>query len=54
MSDNTQVTAKESEDAALAAPPDSQNPAIVDARKTFVYTMIGSIVFIGLIVVFIL
>ena len=36
MSDETQVMTQDAEDAALAAPPDDQNPAIIEAHKTFV------------------
>ena len=36
------------------APADEHNPAIIDARKTFVITMISSVLFVGAIVVFIL
>lgn len=43
-----------SEDEALAAPPDEQNPALIDARKTFIYTVIGAALFIGAVFVFIL
>jgi hypothetical protein len=39
-------------DAALAAPPDDRNPAIIDARKTFVITMVGAALFIGAVFVF--
>lgn len=42
------------EDAALAAPPDDQNPALLDARKTFIITVIGAALFIGAVFVFIL
>jgi len=42
------------EDAALAAPPDEQNPAIHDARLTFLATIIGAALFVGAVVVFIL
>jgi hypothetical protein len=42
------------EDAALAAPPDDQNPALLDARKTFLFTVIGAALFIGAVFVFIL
>ena len=42
------------EDAALAAPPDEQNPALLDAQKTFLFTVIGAALFIGAVVVFIL
>ncbi len=43
-----------SDDATLAAPPDEQNPALIDARKTFIYTVIGAALFIGAVFVFIL
>jgi len=38
--------------AALAAPPDDLNPAIIDARKTFVITLVGAALFIGAVFVF--
>lgn len=41
-------------DAALAAPPDDANPALIDARLTFVLTMILSALFIAVVSVFIL
>jgi hypothetical protein len=34
--------------------PDAQNPAIIDARKTFLITIISSALFIGAVVLFIL
>jgi hypothetical protein len=34
--------------------PDEQNPAIIDARKTFVITVISTGLFIGAVVLFIL
>lgn len=34
--------------------PDEENPAIIEAHKTFVITMIGSALFIGSVLVFIL
>ncbi len=37
-----------------APPPDSENPAIIDARKTFVITLISAVLFIGAILLFIL
>jgi hypothetical protein len=43
-----------SDDAALVAPPDDQNPAFLDARKTFIYIVIGAAAFIGSVFVFIL
>jgi hypothetical protein len=53
MTEKTPTTTSE-EDSALAAPPDEQNPALIDAHKTFVYTMIGAALFIGSVIVFIL
>ena len=41
-------------DPALAAPADEVNPAIIDARKTFIVTVIGAAAFIGAVVGFIL
>lgn len=37
-----------------APPGDAENPAIIDARKTFIITMVSSVLFIGVIVLFIL
>ena len=54
MSDETQVMHQDAEDAALAAPPDDQNPAIIEAHKTFVITLISSALFIGAVLIFIL
>jgi hypothetical protein len=42
------------EKVALAPPPDEENPAIVDARKAFVITVWSSVLFVGVVVVFIL
>lgn len=36
------------------APPDEQNPAIIDARKTFAITLISTALFVGAVVLFIL
>ena len=53
MTQDTNTVAKDGgEDAALAPPPDDQNPAIIDARKTFVITMVGAALFIGAVFVF--
>ena len=41
-------------DAALAAPPDERNPALIDLKKAFTLTMIFAALFIGAVVVFIL
>jgi hypothetical protein len=55
MSSHEQAAAPTSaEDAALAAPPDAQNPALIDARKTFILIMLGCAAFIGVVFVFIL
>ena len=54
MTEETEVTTQEAEDAALAAPPDDKNQALIDAHKTFVITMIGSALFIGSVLIFIL
>ena len=50
--DKSTVVKNEGEDAALAPPPDDRNPAIIDARKTFVITMVGAALFIGAVFVF--
>ncbi len=42
------------EEVALAPPPDDENPAIVDAKKAFVITVWSTLLFVGVIVVFIL
>jgi hypothetical protein len=42
------------EEQALAPPPDDENPAIVDAKKAFVITVWSTLLFVGVIVVFIL
>ncbi len=39
---------------ALAPPSDDENPAIVDAKKAFVITVWSSLLFVGVVVVFIL
>ena len=54
MTEEAQVTSVDAEDAALAAPPDDENPAIIEAHKTFVITMISSALFIGAVLIFIL
>ncbi len=38
----------------LAPPPDDRNPPIIDARKTFVITMISAALFIGAVIIFVL
>jgi hypothetical protein len=54
MSSDHAAAAPSAEDAALAAPPDEQNPALIDLKKTFTLTMILAALFIGAVVVFIL
>ena len=54
MSENKQVTTPDAGDAALAPPRDEENPALIEAHKTFVITMIGSALFIGSVLIFIL
>jgi len=54
MTEETQVAAQDPGDAALAAPPDEENEALIEAEKTFVITMIGAALFIGSVLVFIL
>lgn len=39
---------------AFAPPSDDENPAIVDAKKAFVITVWSSVLFVGVVVVFIL
>ena len=38
----------------FAAPPDDQNPAIIDARKTYIITILSAVLFCGAVVVFLL
>ena len=54
MTEDSKVTNPSAEDDALAAPPDDRNPALIEAHKTFVITMIASALFIGSVLVFIL
>jgi len=35
-------------------PPDDQNPALIDARKAFIITLVGALLFIASVVLFIL
>ena len=48
------VKATDNRPAPQAALPDAQNPAIIDARKTFTITLISTVLFIGAVLVFIL
>ncbi len=54
MTEENKLTNQTDEDAGLAAPPDAQNPAIIDAHKTFVATVITAALFVGSVIVFIL
>jgi len=38
----------------FAPPPDDQNPAIIDARKTYIITILSAVLFCGAVVVFLL
>lgn len=51
---DTTPAAHDAEDAALAPPPDEQNPALIDAEHAFIITLISSALFIGAVFVFIL
>ena len=52
--DHPAAATSSAEDAALAAPPDERNPALIDLRTTFALTMILAALFIGAVVVLIL
>jgi hypothetical protein len=55
MTDHTaEVESSHEGDAELAPPPDELNPALIDARQTFIITLIGAALFIGAVFVFIL
>ena len=54
MSDHKTTPAAHDHDAALAPPPDDQNPALIDAEHAFIITLISSALFIGAVFVFIL
>jgi hypothetical protein len=53
-SEHASAAAPSAEDAALAVPPDAQNPAIQDARKIFLLTVVLTVLFVGSVVAFIL
>lgn len=53
-SDHKAPVTPDPRDAALAAPPDDVNPALLDLNKTFTLTMILAALFIGTVIVFIL
>ncbi len=55
MSDHSKTAvAHDAPDAALAPPPDEENPALIDAEQAFVITLISAALFIGAVFVFIL
>jgi len=54
MSESTQVVPAEEGLDPLAPPPDDENPALFDAEKTYVITVMSAILFCGAIIVFIL
>ena len=54
MTEETKMTTQDAEDAALAPPPDDENPALIEAHKTFVITVISAALFIGSVIIFIL
>ena len=54
MSDHHAPAPASAEDAALAAPPDAQNPALIDLKKTFKLTMLLFGLFVGAVIVFVL
>jgi len=53
-SDHAVAATPGADDAALAAPPDERNPALIDLQKAFTLTMLLAALFIGAVVVFIL
>lgn len=53
MSDQT-TPATTSQPDPPAPPPDAENPAIIDAHKTFIITIVSAALFIGAIAVLIL
>lgn len=54
MSQDPTTPAPTSAPGVPAPPPDDQNPALVDAHKTFVITLISAALFIGAVFVFVL
>jgi hypothetical protein len=54
MSENT-TTVAESRGGQVPAPPaDHENPAIIDARKTFIITLVSAALFVGAVFILIL
>jgi hypothetical protein len=54
MTDPKTTTDHTDVDAALAPPPDALNEALIDAKQTFIITVISAALFIGAVFVFIL
>ena len=54
MTDHSTPVKPSAEDASLAPPPDDLNPALIDAKQTFIITVISAALFIGAVYVFIL
>ena len=54
MTDQTTAVTDTSEDGVPAPLPDDRNPAIVDARKTFIITLVSAALFIGAVFILIL
>ncbi len=53
-SDHGTPASVSAEDAALAAPPDGSNPALIDLRTTFIWTLVLFALFMGAVILFIL
>ncbi|MCG6956478.1 MAG: hypothetical protein LJF04_10870 [Gemmatimonadetes bacterium] len=54
MTDPNTTAEHKDADAALAPPPDGLNEALIDAKQTFIITVISAALFIGAVFVFIL
>ena len=54
MTNEPTTVAGESGGEVVPALPDDRNPAIIDARKTFIITLVSAALFIGAVFIFIL
>ncbi len=54
MTDDTTTVADERGGQVVEALPDDRNPAIIDARKTFIITLVSAALFIGAVFILIL
>lgn len=54
MTNETTTVAGEGGSEVAEALPDDRNPAIIDARKTFIITLVSAALFIGAVFIFIL